>query len=120
MPHVMIIEDDAVIRKMIAYQAMDSHWRVTTLCDGRELERMLQDEPADLLLVDLGLPHIDGLALVEELRAKGNRIPVLVITAYELPHLRDTVKGVGANDLLHKPLDPDELMHRMQRLLKAA
>lgn len=119
MRHVMIIEDDAVIRRMIAFRAMDSHWRVTTLCDGRDLDRLLQDEPADLLLVDLGLPHVDGLALVEGLRARGNQIPVLVITAYELPHLRDTVTGVGANDLLQKPLDPDELLHRMQRLLAA-
>lgn len=119
MRHVMIIEDDAVIRKMIAYQAMDSQWRVTTLCDGRDLDRLLQDEPADLLLVDLGLPHVDGLSLVEGLRARGNQIPVLVITAHELPHLRDTVTGAGANDLLQKPLDPDELMHRMQRLLAA-
>lgn len=119
MPHVMIIEDDAAIRRMIAHCAMDSHWRVTTLGDGRDLERLLQDEPADILLVDLGLPHLDGLSLVEGLRANGNNIPVLVITAYELPHLYDTVKGAGANGLLQKPLDPDELLHRMQGLLAA-
>lgn len=115
----MLIEDDALVRTMIAHKAMDSHWRVTTLQDGRELERMMQDEPADLLLIDLGLPHVDGLSLVEDLRAKGNTTPVIVITAYELPHLRDTVTGAGANDLLQKPFDADELMERMQRLLAA-
>lgn len=119
MPHVMIVEDDALACRSMAFRAMDAHWRVTTLADGRELERMLHDEPADLLLIDLGLPHVDGLTLVEDLRAHGITVPVLIITAHELPCLRETVLGAGANDLLQKPLDPDDLMERMQRLLAA-
>ncbi len=115
----MLVEDDALVRTLIAHWAMDQHWRVTTLKDGCELARMLADEPADILLIDLGLPHVDGLTLVEELRAKGNNIPVLIITAYELPHLADTVKGAGANGLLQKPFDPDDLLHRMEGLLAA-
>ena len=115
----MLIEDDALVRTLIAHRAMDSDWRVTTLKDGRELERMLQDEPADLLLIDLGLPHVDGITLVEELRARGINTPVLIITAYELPHLLATVTGAGANGLLQKPFDPDELIDRMERLLAA-
>lgn len=105
--------------RAIAHRAMDALWRVTTLADGRELERMLQDEPADILLVDLGLPHGDGLSLVEQLRGKGLRIPVLVITAHELPHLRETVLAAGADGLLQKPFDPDELLHRMRHLVAA-
>ncbi|MEO5585415.1 MAG: response regulator [Flavobacteriales bacterium] len=119
MPHVMLVEDDALVRTLIAHHAMDSNWRVTTLKDGRELERMLLDEPADLLLIDLGLPHVDGLSLVENLRAKGITTPVLIITAYELPHLFATISGAGADGLLQKPFDPDELIARMDRLLAA-
>ena len=115
----MLIEDDALVRTLIAHRAMDSDWRVTTLKDGRELVRMLQDEPADLLLIDLGLPHVDGLSLLENLRAQGIKTPVLIITAYELPHLLSTVTGAGANGLLQKPFDPDELIDRMERLLAA-
>lgn len=115
----MLVEDDALVRTLIAHRAMDSNWRVTTLKDGRELERMLLDEPADLLLIDLGLPHVDGLTLVEDLRAKGITTPVLIITAYELPHLLNTVSGAGADGLLQKPFDPDELIARMERLLAA-
>jgi DNA-binding response OmpR family regulator len=115
----MLIEDDALVRTLIAHRAMDSNWRVTTLKDGREVERMLMDEPADLLLVDLGLPHVDGLSLVEDLRAKGITTPVLIITAYELPHLMETVKSSGANDLMQKPFDNDDLLERMQRLVAA-
>lgn len=119
MLHVMIVEDDAVARRAIAHRAMDALWRVTTLADGRELERMMQDEPADILLVDLGLPHGDGLSIVERLRGKGIRVPVLVITAHELPDLRERVLAAGADGLLHKPFDPDELLHRMRHLLAA-
>lgn len=119
MPHVMLVEDDALVRTLIAHRAMDSHWRVTTLKDGRDLERMMCDEPVDLLLIDLGLPHVDGLSLVEDLRARGVTTPVLIITAYELPHLLDTITGVGANGLLQKPFDPEELLERMQRLMAA-
>lgn len=115
----MIIEDDALMRRLIAFSAMDRQWRVTTLADGRQLCQMLQDEPADLLLIDLGLPHVDGLSLLEDLRAKGNTIPVLVITAHELPHLHETVKSAGANGLLQKPLDVDDLLQQMDRLLAA-
>ncbi|MBZ0206186.1 MAG: response regulator [Flavobacteriales bacterium] len=115
----MLVEDDAMVRTLIAHRAMESDWRVTTLKDGRELQRMMLDEPVDLLLIDLGLPHLDGLSLVEDLRAAGITTPVLIITAYELPHLRTTITGAGANDLLQKPFDPDDLMDRMERLLAA-
>lgn len=108
-----------MVRTLIAHRAMESDWRVTTLKDGRELQRMMLDEPVDLLLIDLGLPHLDGLSLVEDLRAAGITTPVLIITAYELPHLRTTITGAGANDLLQKPFDPDDLMDRMERLLAA-
>lgn len=119
MHHVLIIEDDAVIRTAICYRALERNWRVTTLPDGRELQRMLLDEPADLLLVDIGLPHIDGLALIEALRTTGNAVPVLVITASERPGLQDHVTRAGADDLMLKPFDPDDLLHRMERLLAA-
>lgn len=115
----MLIEDDALVRTLTAHHMMQHDWRVTTLKDGRDLQRMMLDEPADLLLIDLGLPHVDGLTLVEELRAKGITTPVLIITAYELPHLLTTITGAGANDLLQKPFDSDELIARMERLLAA-
>lgn len=119
MPHVMLVEEDALVRTLIAHRMMDLNWRVTTLKDGSELIRMLTDEPADLLLIDLGLPNLDGLSLVEALRAKGITTPVIITTAYELPHLLTTVKGSGANDLMLKPFNADEVLDRMERLIAA-
>ena len=119
MPHVMLIEDDPMVRLLVAHHLLDHGWRVTTLKDGSDLDRMMQDEPVDLLLIDLGLPHVDGLSLVENLREQGNTTPVLIITAYELPHLLAMVEGSGANDLLQKPFGEDDLFNRMQRLIAA-
>jgi CheY-like chemotaxis protein len=56
---------------------------------------------------------------VESLRAQGIETPVLVISAYELPHLHDTLRHAGANDLVQKPFDQEELIRRMARLLAA-
>lgn len=119
MPQVILIEDDALVRTLLARRMQASGWSVRALKDGRTLEQALAEEPADLLVMDLGLPYLDGLALVEHLRAQNITVPVLVISAYELPHLHSTVKDAGANDLLQKPFDQEDLIERMQRLLAA-
>jgi len=119
MQHVILIEDDALIRRLLESRLKDAGWRVTALRDGRALQEVLASDPAQLIVLDLGLPHDDGLALLEQLRAKGMRTPVLVLTAYDLPHLHETVRGLGADDLVQKPYDQEELLHRMHRLLAA-
>jgi len=119
MRHVVLVEDDALVRKLLEKRLMAAHWRVTSLRDGRTLCAVLEQEPADLILIDLGLPHIDGLALVEQIRAQGIDTPVLVLTAYDMPHLEATVRSTGANALVQKPYDPEALMQRMERLVAA-
>jgi DNA-binding response OmpR family regulator len=119
MPHVILIEDDALVRTLLARRMESAGWQVTQLKDGRELQVALDQHPAHLLVIDLGLPYLDGLALVEALRARGINTPVLVISAYELPHLHETVRSAGADDLLPKPFDQEELVERMRRLLAA-
>lgn len=119
MPHVILVEDDALVRKLLEKRLLAAGWKVSGLRDGRGLVEFIQQHPADLILLDLGLPHIDGLALVENLRARGIDTPVMILTAYDLPHLHATVRSTGANELVSKPYDPEELLQRMQRLLAA-
>jgi DNA-binding response OmpR family regulator len=119
MPHVILIEDDALVRKLLEKRLVLAGWQVTSLRDGRGAAEAVQTAGADLVLLDLGLPHVDGLIVVEDLRHRGITIPILVLTAYELPHLLATVQGTGANDLVQKPYDPDALLERMERLLAA-
>jgi DNA-binding response OmpR family regulator len=119
MAHVILIEDDALVRKLLEKRLLVAGWQVTARRDGRDLMDLVHDAPADLIVIDLGLPHVDGLSLVETLRAQGVDTPVLILTAYDLPHLHATVRGTGANDLVHKPYDQEELIERMARLLAA-
>ncbi|MCB0794610.1 MAG: response regulator transcription factor [Flavobacteriales bacterium] len=116
---VVLIEDDALVRTLLKRRLQDAGWHVIGLSDGRKLEEVLAQGAVDLIVLDLGLPFLDGLALLEGLRARGCGIPVLVLTAYQLPYLMDTVRGAGANDLVQKPYDQEALIERMQRLLAA-
>jgi DNA-binding response OmpR family regulator len=119
MARVVLIEDDALVRTLLMRRMTQAGWSVIPLRDTRGLEDLLIAEPADLLVMDVGLPHGDGLSAVESLRARGITTPVLVITAYELPHLSTAARSVGANDLVQKPFDQEELIARMARLLAA-
>lgn len=119
MARVILIEDDPLVRTLLMRRLTAAGWGVIALRDGRDLDAIIEAQPVDLLVVDLGLPYMDGLALIEHLRGRGIDTPVLAITAHELPHLLDTVRGSGANDLLQKPFDQETLLSRMQRLLAA-
>jgi DNA-binding response OmpR family regulator len=119
MPHVLLIEDDALVRKLLEKRLCVAGWEVTAMRDGRDLQAAIQQRPVDLILLDLGLPYVDGLSIVEELRGQGVETPIMVLTAYEMPHLHATVRGTGANDLVQKPYDQEELLQRMTRMLAA-
>src|ERR1700691_4043767 len=86
--------------------------------EGPAAERVLGTEPFDLLLLDLGLPGSDGLKLLKGLRARGESLPVLIITARDA--VSDRVAGLdaGADDYLIKPFDLDELAARIRALLR--
>jgi DNA-binding response OmpR family regulator len=119
MPHVVLVEDDALVRKLLEKRLIAGGWVVTPLRDGRELLVTVAEQRPDLILIDLGLPGVDGLTLVEELRAQGITVPIVVLTAYDMPHLHATVRGTGANDLVQKPYDQEDLIVRMRRLIAA-
>ena len=119
MPHVVLIEDDALVRKLLEKRLLLAGWQVSALRDGQRLMECLQQQPADMILVDLALPGDSGLILVERIRAQGITVPVIVLTAYDLPHLHATVRGAGADGLVQKPYDQEELIARMRALLAA-
>lgn len=119
MPRVILVEDDALVRKLLEKRLLVAGWQVMALGDGRELVQRIHETGPDLVVLDIGLPHVDGLTLVETLRAAGIATPVLVLTAHDLPHLHATVRGTGANDLVQKPYDQEELIRRMARLVAA-
>jgi two-component system OmpR family response regulator len=96
------------------------HYAVDWARDGDAADTALRTQPYDLVLLDLGLPKRDGLAVLRDLRARKNRTPVLVATARDAVGQRIEGLDAGADDYVLKPYDLDELLARIRALLRRA
>ncbi|MCP1673792.1 two-component system response regulator PhoP [Natronocella acetinitrilica] len=115
---LLIVEDEAALREQI-HQRLSSEGFVVDLAeDGDTGLHLATDYPVDLAIVDLGLPGRSGLELIRELRGKGSRLPVLILTARD--GWQDRVIGLesGADDYLTKPFHFEELLARVNALLR--
>lgn len=117
---LLLIEDDAVLRLGVQRQLEADGYRVDTASDGEDGLFQAREYPVDLVIVDLGLPKINGLTVVQTLRAEGRTLPILILTARG--SWQDKVKGLetGADDYLVKPFDYPELAARIKALLRRA
>jgi two-component system response regulator QseB len=115
---VLLVEDDVMIGASLQHGLRDDGYAVDWVKDGRAAEVALADPAHQLVLLDLGLPHKDGLTLLRALRRRGSRVPVLVLTARDA--IEDRVQGLdaGADDYLVKPFSLAELAARMRALLR--
>ena len=103
---ILVVDDDPAIRRALERALSVEGFGVALAEDGTQALERLAFEPApDLVLLDLGLPDIDGVQIVERLRAEGNETPILVLTARQA--LTDRVAGLdaGADDYLAKPFE---------------
>lgn len=117
--YVVVIEDNATLRRQLAAMFERMGWRCEFASDGLSGLQLVLAEPPDVLVLDLGLPGMDGLRVCERLRAEADRhIPVLMLTARDA--LTDKLDGFrhGADDFLVKPFAGDELLARCLALSK--
>jgi two-component system response regulator PhoP len=115
---LLLIEDDAALRQGLARQLEAEGYRVDQAGDGAEGLFIAEEYPVDLAIVDLGLPKLNGMTVVQRLRAQGKTIPVLILTARGT--WQDKVQGLeaGADDYLVKPFEFPELAARVKALLR--
>jgi two-component system response regulator MprA len=116
--HLVIAEDDRAVRESVTRALELEGYEVEAVSDGAAALAAAGREGVDLLLLDLGMPHVDGLTVCRRLRSAGSRLPILVLTART--EVSDRVSGLdaGADDYLAKPFSLDELLARLRALLR--
>ena len=116
---VLIIEDDATIIRFVETVLSTSNYQVITATNGLSGERMASSHNPDLIVLDLGLPDMDGLELIEHVR-ENSTVPILVLSARS--HESDKVAALdrGANDYVTKPFGIDEFLARVRALLRTS
>jgi len=119
-PHIVVVEDEAVQRQMLAGYLARQNFRVSDLADGAALRTLVERELPALVMLDVGLPGEDGFALARWLREKSGRVGIIMVTA-----AGDTVDRVvglesGADDYIAKPFEPRELLARVKSVLRRA
>ena len=114
--HILVVDDDQEIRTLLAEYLERNGFRVSTLADGRDLLRTIEQRAVDLVVLDLMMPGPDGLELCRDLRAK-SRLPVLMLSARGEDVDRIVGLEMGADDYLAKPFHPRELLARIRAIL---
>ncbi|HVO88087.1 MAG TPA: response regulator [Casimicrobiaceae bacterium] len=115
--HVLVIDDDPLVRRMIADYLGDHDIAVTALPNAREIDQAMAQRTVDLVILDLKLPGEDGMNVAQKLRAASD-IPIIMLTGRK--DEADRVMGLelGADDYLTKPFSPRELLARIRALLR--
>ncbi|RYG89442.1 response regulator transcription factor [Loktanella sp. IMCC34160] len=115
---IAVIEDNEALANGIAFRLRDRGHSVDLLHDGAEADAFLAQEGADLIVLDLNLPHMDGIEVLRALRQRGDGTPVILLTARSETSERVVGLDAGADDYLTKPFDMDELEARLRAMAR--
>src|SRR5919112_2757309 len=115
---VLLVDDDAPIRRMLERTLAAEGYDVEAAADGGAARAAVERNVPDAIVLDVSMPGVDGLAVTRRLRAKGLRVPILLLTARDAVHERIAGLDAGADDYLVKPFDADELAARVRALLR--
>ena len=115
---ILVVDDDARLRDLLSRYLTEQGFIVNTLPDATMLDRRLQRDPPHLLVLDWMLPGEDGLAICRRLRASGETVPIIMLTAKGEEVDRIVGLETGADDYVAKPFNPRELVARINAVLR--
>ena len=115
---ILVVDDDARLRNLLDRYLGEQGFSVKTVADAEQMDRALNREHFDLMVLDLMLPGEDGLSICKRLRAGENRLPVIMLTARGEDVDRIIGLELGADDYLPKPFNPRELVARVHAVLR--
>src|SRR5580765_456004 len=115
---ILIVEDNRPLAEWLARGLQQSRYIVDCIHDGAQADHVLSLETYDLVVLDLGLPRLAGQDVLRRLRARGNDVPVIILTANNSLEGRIGGLDIGADDYLAKPFEMVELEARMRALLR--
>ena len=117
---ILVAEDDKNTRRLMEAVLKEHRYHPILACDGLEALKLLDTHHVDLVILDIMMPGMDGYELTRQLRATDYTLPILMVTAKQLPE--DKRKGfiVGTDDYMTKPVDEEEMILRIRALLRRA
>jgi two-component system, OmpR family, phosphate regulon response regulator OmpR len=117
-PHILLVDDDRRIRELLAEYLKSNGFLVTAASNSAEARKALNGLAFDMIVLDIMMPGENGFALATSLRAAGNAVPILMLSARS--DTSDRIQGLatGSDDYLGKPFEPEELLLRMRNLLR--
>lgn len=117
---IMVVDDDKSTRMLLKAVLEAENYTVHTACNGEEALEILDRAHIDLVVLDVMMPKMDGYAFTRTLREGNNNLPILMVSAKQLP--QDKKKGflVGTDDYMTKPIDEEEMLLRIRALLRRA
>lgn len=116
---ILIVEDDPAVRLLVKAK-LRAQYRILEACDGEDALRVMETERADLMIVDICMPRMDGYAFVRTLRKSGDTTPVIMLTAMNTFAHKKEGYSSGIDDYLTKPIDCEELEWHIEALLRRA
>ena len=117
---VLLVEDEAVLRSQLRQMLEQAGYAVDEATDGQAALHLGATEPYDAVVLDLGLPVLDGLTVLQRWRSQGHAMPVLILTARDSWHEKVSGIDAGADDYLAKPFHAEELLARLRALVRRA
>ncbi len=115
---ILVVDDDVRLRDLLTRYLSEQGFEVKALPDATQLDKRLQRDPPHLIVLDLMLPGEDGLAICRRLRAAGENVPIIMLTAKGEEVDRIVGLEMGADDYLGKPFNPRELVARIHAVLR--